>query len=811
MVRIGIALIESGRAGIEQGGGWQVLHLARGDGGLGELTLIGGFTDRGSGALRNGGRRDATICDFAGLSLTLCCGVTDRFALRLGGGGSRDRVVRSEGFVGGVDWFGCGVGFAFIQIHLLGFEGRAFGEFGEEFRFKGLGCIRLISFRLVGLGGSDFNERTLGRIIGNRFGGLHFGNFGWSFHRGVGHCSGLAALGGREGLVRFELGILGIGSLRSVSKFAFVEDRLIGFREHGFREFAQERGRLDRLGVVLFDRVRVCGLDLHLHRFLLKLRIDVHRLGLFLGLELRNLKISGGLLGREGEIRLGHFGFLGNALEGQFLLGEGIQADLDFGGGKLRLFLEFLGNHQGCHADQHEQVDNRGSSEALVEEAGNVLPAFEQVDQSDEGDDGEDEPPSDVTKEFLELLPAGEVGVADDFARGGTVEAVVGVILRGVCFVIGAEEEVKSIHADGGIGDVALLDVKVHLFGFEGDSIDDPAEIDGIALPAGAVPIGGEKDVVATGGECGLHVMSARVEVRNSLRFQKAGNWSELVLCLAGACDGVRHKNVLSLRPLSIGGEEELLVVGGKSGPGFVVRSVDLVAERNNALPLRSVPPREVEVESAFAALAIRTEVEELSVAGEGGAAFVGGGIDGLDRFGSAPEAAVPMGDEQVAIGLMLFPTHQNHLSAIRREGGFETSGEVLGGRLRLFLTRILLGGCFVKVVGLRILPEDEARLVFLHLGPQALVVCVVGPEVAAHLPEERDSDEAGHGEQSDGNDPSLETREAAAADGVEELPEGERATLARALCHRPHRGRGFRGDWCDLGFSGCGRRHDGC
>ena len=90
MVRIGIALIESGRAGIEQGGGWQVLHLARGDGGLGELTLIGGFTDRGSGALRNGGRRDATICDFAGLSLTLCCGVTDRFALRLGGGGSRD-------------------------------------------------------------------------------------------------------------------------------------------------------------------------------------------------------------------------------------------------------------------------------------------------------------------------------------------------------------------------------------------------------------------------------------------------------------------------------------------------------------------------------------------------------------------------------------------------------------------------------------------------------------------------------------------------------------------------------------------------
>ena len=53
-----------------------------------------------------------------------------------------------------------------------------------------------------------------------------------------------------------------------------------------------------------------------------------------------------------------------------------------------------------------------------MKKAGYIAPAFEEVDERNEGEESEKDPPSDRPKEFLELFPAGEVGIGDDLPGG---------------------------------------------------------------------------------------------------------------------------------------------------------------------------------------------------------------------------------------------------------------------------------------------------------------------------------------------------------------------------------------------------------
>ena len=53
-----------------------------------------------------------------------------------------------------------------------------------------------------------------------------------------------------------------------------------------------------------------------------------------------------------------------------------------------------------------------------MKKAGNITPAFKEIDEGDERDQGKEDPPTDIAKKLFELLPSREVGVSNYFPRG---------------------------------------------------------------------------------------------------------------------------------------------------------------------------------------------------------------------------------------------------------------------------------------------------------------------------------------------------------------------------------------------------------
>ena len=85
---------------------------------------------------------------------------------------------------------------------------------------------------------------------------------------------------------------------------------------------------------------------------------------------------------------MGHFGLFRNTFERQFFLAHGVDGNDDFGG-RGTLLLDLLHDDEGGKDDEQEKVSGRRTSKALVEKAGDVAPALEEIDEGDQGGEGE--------------------------------------------------------------------------------------------------------------------------------------------------------------------------------------------------------------------------------------------------------------------------------------------------------------------------------------------------------------------------------------------------------------------------------------
>ena len=176
-------------------------------------------------------------------------------------------------------------------------------------------------------------------------------------------------------------------------------------------------------------------------------------------------------------------------------------------------------------------------------EAGYVPPFFYQVDQQEQGGDAKEDPPEDIRDELLEQFPAGQVGVADDLACGGTVEPVIlsrgaqpGFLLRvrldlrrlGREIGIGAEEQVKTLHSNRWIGCLAFLDVDVDFFGGKHLAADHAGEVEAEVAWFSPGAVGSQEDLVSLAGQGGLDVISGGVERVDSDGLSEDRQWGGL-------------------------------------------------------------------------------------------------------------------------------------------------------------------------------------------------------------------------------------------------------------------------------------------
>ena len=583
--------------------------------------------------------------------------------------------------------------------------------------------------------------------------GLDFRGFGLFLGRGVGGRGVLGQFRGgnlRDGFRGHERVGDRVGLLHRfllLGRVAFLELRSLRLGQHGGGQRAEQRqvfGR-HRHGRFGGGGVGFGKADVGDERGLRRARDDGRRLGLNHRFEARNLEVALQFVGHERDGRVGHLHLLRGAFEREFFLRERVDADGDFRRLRLAAGLHFLGDEPDHHEEKDEQVDGRGAGEALVVKAGQVAPALEQVDEGDERGEGEEQPPQDVAEQCLELLPARVVGVAENLARGGPVKAVVLLRQRAGVGQFRAEEQVEAIHAHGGIGGVARLEIEVHFFRRLRFARDDTAEVNAKSGRVFPVAIGGEKDVVAAPGECRLGVVGGGVQRADGLgggefrqrrqhRFRGRFRIGLRVGCGRGDGFGGQRagdEDVLAFA-VAVGGEKQARPVGGRRGAEFGGGGVERLAERLDARPRLAIPARGIQIVATCAAHAVGGKEERAAILREGRPALVGRAVDRGDRLRARPHAAIPAREIQLRVFAGGFvPAHQHHHRSVGRKGGLDAPAGLVhrighGGCLRV----ALLG----EIVRLRILPQDAPRFLLLDADLGAGVVGEIRPHFLAQL-----------------------------------------------------------------------------
>ena len=198
--------------------------------------------------------------------------------------------------------------------------------------------------------------------------------------------------------------------------------------------------------------------------------------------------------------------------------------------------------------------------------------------------------------------------------------------------MIGAEQEIKPVHADRRIGGIALVNVEVHFLRFLRLTVHNPAEID--AEAGLAVAVGGEEDVIPAFGDGGLHVIGLGVE---TIDQGGAGELRNRCERLNGGVRGEIRRDAL-VPALLLAGlpcltlEIPIRRLGGRRQ--FRVRNAAGDKDVDSGGP---VPP------------AIRRKIQARVVGGGCRSEFIGGGVDGLAEWGdSGPFTPVPAGHVEV-------------------------------------------------------------------------------------------------------------------------------------------------------------------
>ena len=166
-------------------------------------------------------------------------------------------------------------------------------------------------------------------------------------------------------------------------------------------------------------------------------------------------------------------------------------------------------------------MDCGRSSQALVEQVGEVLPAFQKVEKSGKGEEAKEDPPANALHELLEGFPLVKVGVANYLPGRGPVkfESLVFCLGSG----LGAEKKVESLHADRGIGNASPIEVEVNPLGRKSLPVNHTAEVDSEPDFITTVTVRGEEDMISAPGEGGLKVLGTGVEMASRLCVAEEG------------------------------------------------------------------------------------------------------------------------------------------------------------------------------------------------------------------------------------------------------------------------------------------------
>ena len=140
--------------------------------------------------------------------------------------------------------------------------------------------------------------------------------------------------------------------------------------------------------------------------------------------------------------------------------------------------------------------------------------------------------------------------------------------------MVGAEEEIESVHPDGGVGYVSIFNVEVNPLWLKRFSFDHAAEVDPVALAPRTVTVGGQEDMLTSPRQGRLHVLFVRVEVIDGFGLAERGRFFPLL-----GTDPLGEKDIFLPGFLAVGREVELVVIGGDRGSVLVLSRIDSGSE----------------------------------------------------------------------------------------------------------------------------------------------------------------------------------------------------------------------------------------
>ena len=385
---VGIGFLELRHPGIDEGGLGQGGTGQAGIEGRGRNGLVGlGRTDFGwsdVGCPRSRGRR--AHCYLGGGGLVIDGVLGDVLTRRLGGLHFWHRCTWCEQVFGRIGWgIGslCLVRVGLFELGLVGIDKVRFRQVAECLGDEcGPGSGGFRGGRGIG-GGKDLCDRDPG-VAADRFGGINPGGFGGCWERTIGDCSRLGLRHLRTRALRAEEVFRGIR--RSLLRLlrSFLQLGRFGSWEGCFGQLVENVGfpHLCCSGqLVRGGHGRGCH---EFHGLPGDAGFDRPGLAVLLWFELGKVERAFHFPCGEGRFRIGDLRLLRHALHGQLFLGERIDADLDFRGRRDGIGFQFDRDEPNHHQQEDEQVNRDGRGEALVEQAGDVTPVFEQVDQGDQ-------------------------------------------------------------------------------------------------------------------------------------------------------------------------------------------------------------------------------------------------------------------------------------------------------------------------------------------------------------------------------------------------------------------------------------------